>query len=439
MLTLQGNSHRLCDGVNRRDFLKIGAFGLGGLGLADILRLQARGDAAKTAHKGIIMVYLPGGPSHIDMYDLKPDAPVEIRGEFKPIRTNVPGFDICEHMPLQAKIADKFSMVRGIQSVDTHSAELLMRGTMEKPHRPVFGSVVSRIKGATTPLGMPTYVALGGENGSDPADPAYLGKAYEPFKPSGPGMANLSLTKEVTLEQLGDRKKLLGAFDNLRRDLDNRGELAGMDAFTARAIDMISSPRTREAFDLKQEPEEVRNKFGKASRLLLARRLVQAGVSVVTVSLAGTVVPGGDWDTHAGNDQKSETNFSNLKRKLPVYDQAVATLIEDIYERGLDKDICVVVWGEFGRTPKINKNGGRDHWAPAGNALIAGGGLRMGQVVGDTGPKAERSKTTVYTPQNVLATLYKQVLGIDPESTLPDLSGRPVYLVDDRRLIDEIV
>jgi hypothetical protein len=413
--------------------------GLGGLSLVDIFRLQARGGVPASKHKGVIMVYLPGGPSHIDMYDLKPDAPVEIRGEFKPIPTNVPGLDICEHMPLQAKIADKFSIVRGIQSVDTHSAELLMRGTMEKPHRPVFGSVVSRIKGATTALGMPSYVALGGENGSDPADPSYLGKAHEPFKPSGPGMANLSLSKEVSLNQLQDRKTLLGSFDNLRRDLDTRGDLAGMDAFTSRAMEMISSPKTREAFDLKNEPEEVRKKFGPATRLLLARRLVEAGVSVVTVSLAGTVVPGGDWDTHAGGDQKSETNFSNLKRKLPVYDQAVHALVTDLYERGLDKDICVVVWGEFGRTPKINKTGGRDHWAPAGNAFICGGGLKMGQVVGDTGPKAERSKGTVYTPQNVLATLYKHVLGIDPEATLPDLSGRPVYLVDDRRCIEELL
>jgi uncharacterized protein (DUF1501 family) len=201
---------------------------------------------------------------------------------------------------------------------------------------------------------------------------------------------------------------------------------------------MISTPKAREAFDIRREPEAVRNKYGKASRFLLARRLVEAGVSVVTLSAAGTIFPGGDWDTHAGTDQRSETNFGNLRRKLPEYDNAVHALVTDLHERGLDKDVAVVVWGEFGRTPKINKTGGRDHWAPAGNVLIAGGGLKMGQVIGDTGPKAERSRTTVYTPQNVLSTLYR-VLGIDPGMTLPDFSGRPMYLLDEREPITELV
>jgi hypothetical protein len=440
MLTFTGARHRLCDGISRRDFFKVGALGLGGLTLADLLKLRASGKATSGSAKSVIMVYLPGGPSHIDMYDLKPDAPVEIRGEFKPIPTNVPGFDICELMPLQAQIADKYSIVRGLQSVDTHSAEMLMRGTLGGPvKRPVFGAVVSKMRGGTGESGMPHYVALGGENGADSGDPSYLGTAHKPFT-GGAGLANLSLVKGVSPEQLTDRKVLLNSFDTLRRELDAKGDLPGMDAFTARALEMIATPRVRDAFDVSKEPKELLEKYGTAKRLLQALRLVQAGVSVVTVSVAGTVVPGGDWDTHAGTDQRSETNFGNLRRKLPVYDKAVHALVTDLYERGLDRDICVVVWGEFGRTPKINKNGGRDHWAPAGNVLIAGGGLKMGQVVGDTGAKAERdrSRGTPYTPQNVLSTLY-HFLGIDPETTLPDFSGRPMYLLDEREQISEIV
>ncbi|MBY0521957.1 MAG: DUF1501 domain-containing protein [Gemmataceae bacterium] len=441
MLTFLESSHRPCDGVSRREFFKVGALGLGALTLSDLLRLKAVGATEeKATPKSIIMVYLPGGPSHIDMYDLKPDAPVEFRGEFKPIQTNVAGMDICELMPLQAKIADKFSIVRGLQSVDTHSAEMLMRGSLGGPtKRPVFGSVVSRMRGGAGANGMPHYVSLGGENGSDPGDPAYLGAAHKPFS-GGQAMSNLSLHKDVNATQLADRKQLLKAFDNLNREIDTRaGDIGGMDTFNQRALEIISSTKVRDAFDINKESQQVRDHYGKnATRFLQARRLVEAGVSVVTCSAAGTMFPGGDWDTHAGGDQKSETNFSNLRRKLPEYDKAVHALVTDIYERGLDKDVAVVVWGEFGRTPKINKTGGRDHWAPAGNVFIAGGGLKMGQVVGDTGLRAERSKGTVYTPSNVLSTLYR-VLGIDPETTLPDFMGRPMYLLDEREPIAELV
>ncbi len=444
MLTFLESSHRPCDGISRREFFQIGALGLGSLTLADLFRLRARGAVEeKSKPKSVIMIYLPGGPSHIDMYDLKPNAPVEIRGEFKPIPTTVPGFDICELMPLQAKIADKFSMVRGLQSLDTHSAEMLMRGTLGGPvKRPVFGSVVSRMRGGTGPAGMPQYVALGGENGADPGDPSYLGAAHKSFGGGGGGLGSLSLVRGVNSAQLADRKKLLQSFDSLNRELDTRaGDMAGLDTFHARALEMISSTKVRDAFDVNKEPLRIREKYGKnAERFLRARRLVEAGVSVVTLSAAGTMFPGGDWDTHAGTDQKSETNFGNLRRKLPEYDRAVHALLTDIYDRGLDQDVAVVVWGEFGRTPKINKNGGRDHWAPAGNVLIAGGGLKMGQVIGDTGPKAERdrSRSTPYTPQNVLATLYR-ILGIDPETTVPDFSGRPMYLLDEREPIAELV
>jgi len=437
MLDILGSRLRMCDHVARRDFLRIGALGIGGLTLADVLRARAENPTHKP--KSVIMVYLPGGPSHIDMYDLKPDAPVEVRGEFKPIHTNVPGLDVCELMPLHAKIANRFSVVQGVQTIDTHSAEFLMRGVQGTPKRPVFGSVVSKVRNGAGPGGMPSYVALGGENGADPGDPTYLGAAQKPFTPGGATSKNLSLVQGVTLDQMGDRKKLLASFDTIRRDIDAaNGALTGMDAFTSRALEMIASPKVREAFDVSKEPQKLRDQYGPATRLLLALRLVQAGVSVVTVSVAGTVVPGGDWDTHGKNDGRTETNWQNLRRKLPVYDNAIHTLITDLYDRGLEKDVCVVVWGEFGRTPKINKDGGRDHWAPSGSVLFAGGGLKTGQVVGDTGPKAERARGNAYSASNVLSTLYHH-LGIDPEMTFPDFTGRPMYILDDRRKVDELL
>jgi hypothetical protein len=441
MLTLEGaRRHRLCDGLSRRDFFKVGALGLGGLTLADVLRARAAAPG-RTLPRSVIMVYLPGGPSHLDLYDLKPDAPVEIRGEFKPIRTNVPGVDICELLPLQAQIADKYAIVNGLQCVDTHSAELLMRGHLGGPvRRPVFGSIVSRFRGGTSPDGMPHYVALGGENGADSGDPSYLGTAHRPFKPGGESMNSLRLVRGVSPEQLADRKQLLNSFDTLRRELDVQGEMAGMDAFTARALEMIVSPKVRDAFDVSKEPKEIQDRYGPGKRLLQALRLVQAGVSVVTVSVAGTVVPVGDWDTHGKNDGRKFGQFDDYRQRLPVFDKVIHAFLTDLYERGLDREVAVVIWGEFGRTPKINKDSGRDHWAPAGHAMIAGGGFRMGQKIGDTGPRGERERgrSAPYTPANVLATLYG-FLGIDPERTLPDFSGRPMYLLDDREPIAELL
>ncbi|MFO0866331.1 MAG: DUF1501 domain-containing protein [Gemmataceae bacterium] len=387
------------------------------------------------------MVYLPGGPSHIDMVDLKPNAPEEIRGEFRPIATNVPGVNVCELLPLHARIADKFAIVNGLQCIDTHSAELLMRGHLGGPtRRPVFGSVVSRLRGGTRPNGMPHYIAMGGENGSDPGDPSYLGTAHRPFKLGGEGMSSLSLLRSVSPEQLAERRRLVGEFDTLRRDIDAHGEMAGMDTFTVRALEMISSPRVRDAFDVSKEPPIVRERYGSGTRLLQALRLAEAGVSVVTVSVAGTVLPVGDWDTHGKNDGRRFGQFEDYRQRLPVYDRLIHTFITDLYQRGLDRDVAVVIWGEFGRTPRINRDGGRDHWAPAGHALIAGGGFAMGQTIGDTGPRGERERrrSTPYTPANLLATLYR-FLGIDPAATLPDLTGRPMYLLDEREPIAELL
>ena len=395
------------------------------------------------------MVYLPGGPSHIDMYDLKPDAPAEYRGEFKPIRTNVPGVDVCELMPRHAAIADKFTILRGLKTQGNHDPTELLTGIpaaasgrIGPVRRPAFGCVLSKLRGADGPI--PPYVSVSDhrllQSYDDPEEPAYLGAAYRPFSIQGQVMKDLTLTSDVTTERLEDRKSLVHAFDSMRHDLDNAQQtLAGMDSYTARALQMIASTEVREALDLSREPEAIREKYGAGIDFLRARRLVEAGVSVVSVASRFPVRipdvndPGG-WDTHG-------SNFKILRAKLPMYDQAVCALLTDLADRGLDKDVAVVIWGEFGRTPKIGDStpDGRGHWQPAGCVLLAGGGLRTGQVVGETDRRAENPRFRHYTAQNVLATLY-HVLGIDAGAiTLPDFGGRPQYLLDDPEPIAALV
>jgi hypothetical protein len=405
----------LCDGVSRRAFLRIGALGLGGLCLTDVLACQARAaDKSRRSKKSVIMIYLYGGMPHLDMYDMKPEAPAGIRGEFKPISTNVPGIDICELMPKQATIADQLAIIRNWEGHGGHNPLELLTGVPEGSKRPAFGSVVSRLHGAIQD-GMPQYVASG-LNGPT----AYLGKAYEPFVPNGDLMKNLQL--RISQDELADRRALLQSFDTLRRDLDVG--MDGLDALNARALEMVASNQVRDALDVTKEPESIRSKYGKASNWLMARRLVEAGVAVVSLSGAG------DWDTH-------ENNFPVMRKLMPDYDQAVHALVTDLHERGLDQDVAVVVWSEFGRTPKINDKAGRDHF-PTGSVLMAGGGFKRGQVVGATDSRAERSTSVPYRAANVLATLYGH-LGIDPATTLPDHNGRPMYLLDDRRAIAELL
>lgn len=449
MLRLTGNRlGKTCDGINRRTFLQAGTLGLGGLTLADLLRLQAQGAVrSDSAPKSVIMVYLAGGPSHIDMYDMKPDAPAEIRGEFKPSRTNVSGLDICELMPLQTKIADKLAVIRGFQTFGGHDATEMTTGFHPKARRPAFGSVVSRAL-PSDGRGLPPYVSLIQESNLPfGEDAAYLGPAHQPFSLNGPGKADLKLAAGMTLDRLSSRAGLLQSFDNMRRDLEVRRELTGMDAYTAKALDMVASSKTLEAFDLSREPLPTREKYGKLPgtiQFLLARRLVEAGVRVVTL--------GGGWDNGGGagasgnlsNWDTHTDNFPRLRKQLPNLDHALHTLISDLAERGLDRDVAVVACGEMGRSPRVGKANdgsqvsasGRDHWQ-TGFALLSGGGLRMGQVVGETDRYGGRSKGRPYTMQNLLATLY-HVLGIDTGMTFPDHFGRPQYLLDDREKINEL-
>jgi hypothetical protein len=424
MLTLWGAKERFCDGLSRRGFLKIGALGAG-LTLAEMLRLKALAGETGTRPKSAIMIYLPGGPSHMDMYDLKPEAPAEFRGEFKPIDTNVPGVQICEHMPLQAKMWDKLSCVRSIISVDEHSDSLVMTGYSENINRqaqhPCFGAVMSKVR-SNANSAVPPFVSLRGM--SRGTEPGFLGVAHRPFTPSGQGLANLKLVQGVNETRLDARKELLEGFDDVRREIDASGTMQGLDAFTTRAFDMITSGAVRNALDLNKEDAKVREKYKGAEQFLTARRLVEAGVGCITLSIGG-------WDTHG-------QNFQTLKRQLPIVDRGVASLIQDLHDRGLDKDVVTIMWGEFGRTPKINNNAGRDHWAPVMGAMIAGGGLKMGQAIGTTTARGERPKDRPYTASQVLATIYRAV-GINPAMTFPNGAGRPMYVLDDRDPVVELM
>lgn len=450
MLTLWGPTRRFCDHLNRRDFLRVGALGIGGLTLADLLRLRARAGEGSSA-RSVIMVCLAGGPSHIDTYDLKPNARSEYRGDFRPIRTNVSGFDVCEHFPRQARLADKLAVVRTVQFVEPmqHELQEVYTGFPKAAKRPAFGSVVSRFRGARDGR-LPCYVSLDQYvgNQAEVESPQYVGEAHRSFVFGGAGVKDLGLQKTLTTDRLADRKQLMAAFDTIRRDVDARHDFAALDAFSRQALDIVTSPKAREAFDLTREPEPVRRRYGApgakytygndprptnpwpADKFLLARRLVEAGVGVVTVRI-------GTWDYH-GTASGTGNIFTGLKTQLPLLDQSVAALVSDLHERGLDKEVVVLVWGEFGRTPRINNVGGRDHWPACGFALFAGGGLRTGQVVGETDGRAGLPKNRAVGAQNVLATVY-HALGIDPALTLPDFTGRPLPLLDDREPVAELV
>jgi hypothetical protein len=434
MLTLSqssGSGH-----PSRRSFLQAGALLCGSLTLADLLRLRAQG-AATGGRKAVIMVYLNGGPSHVDMYDLKPAAPVEYRGDFLPTQTNVPGFDICELFPLQAKLADKLAIVRNMQfQQQGHTAPELYTGFL-RGERPAIGSVVSKLRSAAGEVSeLPPNIYIGDAN--HVGKPGFLGKLHEAFIPDEK-TANIKLPTGLSLDRIDDRRQLRNSFDRLRRDVDDgRGNMASVDAFTDQAIAMVTTNRARDAFDVSLEPASVREKYGKGTEYLQARRLVEAGVPMVTITPRNHNLPkdcNGQWDHH-------DHIFRCLRAILPQYDQSIHALVTDLHERGLQDDVAVVVWGEMGRTPRVGTQSGtvagRDHWPQAGFALFAGGGLRMGQVIGATDRRGELPASDPYTPQNVLATLY-HVLGINPATTLLDHQGRPHYLLDDRRKIRELI
>ena len=446
MLSLFGHGSKLCDGVTRRDMLRIGSLTLGGLSLTDILRAEQQ-SGRTNKHKAVIMIYMCGAPGHQDMYDLKMEAPSEIRGEFKPIPTNVDGIEICEHMPRMASIMDKCVPLRSVYgSPDgAHDSFICYTGrtTRNQPPGgwPSMGSVTSRILGPVNQA-VPPFVGLSPDAGhppyGSPGLPGFLGVAHAAFRPSGPAAEDMKL-RNMTGDRLSNRRALLTSVDSLRRDIDASGTLDGMDAITEQAFNILTSSALAEALDISKEPEATRERYGKGDpnrfgdgaprnleHFLMARRLVEAGCRIVTLNF-------GRWDFHSDN-------FNGMKNThLPQFDQGLSALIEDLHQRGMAEDVAVIAWGEFGRTPRINKDAGRDHWPQVGGGLLAGGGFRTGQVIGATDRLgAEIAERPVHFSE-VLAALYRH-LGIDPESTkLNDLTGRPQYLLEKTTPLQELI
>lgn len=439
MLDILGRAFRNCDGVSRRDVLKVGALAVGGLALPDLLRFKAQA-AGVPKDTAVIQIFCGGGPSHIDMYDMKPHAAAEVRGEFQEISTNVPGLRISEHLPLQAEVMDKFAVVRSVaHTTSAHGIASQWILTGHNPLRvtkdnifPSCGSIAAKLRGPNQP-DMPPYVAVPRRISFGSA--AYLGAAYNPFTlgkdPNDKDfyVRNLKPVEGITVDRLGSRRDLLAGFDQMRRDVDLNGDLLGMDSFYRDALGMITSDRAAKAFDINDEDPKLREKYGRTNigqNCLLARRLVEAGVTYVTC------LSGGGFDTH-------ENNFSRLKKvTLPRYDRAIAALVSDIYERGLDKKVLVMAFGEFGRTPRINKDAGRDHWPGAMSMLLAGGGLKVGQMVGETDSKAAYPISKPYTPGSVLSTMYR-VMGVDHKHVFYDGSSRPIPVLPEGEPIRELI
>ena len=434
MLTIRSHSpSRFCDGVSRRSFLKIGGLALGGLALPQLLEAEARAGIRKS-HKAVIMIYLPGGPPHQDMYDLKNDAPSEVRGPFKEIPTNVPGIRICEHLPRMAAMMDKLVPIRSIVGAEGGHDNFQCftgRPTRSQPPGgwPMFGSLISKLQGPAD-AGVPPFVGLENKTKHRPynlATPGFLGVPHKSFQPEGDGKTDLILN-DLSVERLADRKNLLASFDHFRRDVDGSGLMDGLDAFQQQAFGVLTSSKLAAALDYTKEAPRTIAAYGKGDpalrgdasprlneQFLIARRLVEAGARAVTVSF-------GFWDYHGQNHKTAKQDF-------PMLDQAVTALVQDLHDRGLDKDVSVVVWGEFGRTPTINKDAGRDHWPRVSAGLLACGGMKTGQVIGATDRLGGECSERPVRFGDVFATLY-QNLGLDAHSTITDLSGRPQYLVE---------
>lgn len=431
--------------VSRRQIVRSATLGFAGLGLADVLRLQAGAAPDQKRAKSAIMIFLSGGPSHLDMYDMKPEAPLEYRGEFLPIRTNVPGIEICELMPMQAKIADKFAILRGVQLANLHTGNAFYSGYgwQESPRasipgearRPAIGSVVSRLRPGAKDI--PPYVSI--ENPVDWERAYYAGIEHEPVRFSSSSardaIDNMCCHKNITADRLTSRRDLLETLGDPRGRIAAGDASRSIDSFQHRAMEIVASTRVRDAFDLKQESAADRARYGEGQynhgphpgkSLLMARRLIEAGVSVVTVAVHG-------WDTHSHN-------FKSLREMLPVLDQALYALVSDLSDRGQLDETVIVMSGEFGRTPRIGDQtpDGRGHWPEAGFLWIAGGGLRTGQIVGTTDGRGEKIIGKPIGIQSVLATVYRQ-LGIDPSATIFDHNGRPQYILENRDVVSELI
>jgi hypothetical protein len=432
-----------CEGFHRRDFLKIGAGGLFGLTLPQLLRLEAQASPAeqrKRRANAVIMLWLGGGPSHQDMWDLKPCAREGIRSLFKPIPTKASGVQISEHLPKTAQVADKIAIVRSLyHSIPAHGPASVFMTTGNKPtpalEYPSMGSLTAKLM--KTEKGIPPYVHFGNLNGDRGGGAGYLGTAYNPFLVEGNGggkrgsfrVRGIQLPADFTLDELEKRDKLFKGFEETFRSLEQSADLVeGFDAFHKQALEILRSDKTKKAFDLNQEPPKMRERYGSTpfgQGVLAARRLVESGVRFVTISLGG-------WDTHANN-------FDRLsKQLLPSLDQTLSALVDDLDARGLLDSTIVYCAGEFGRTPKINKNAGRDHWARSMAVVLAGGGIKRGYVHGSTDAQGMAPVAEPCTPDDICATIF-HCLGIDPHTELMTATGRPIQLFREGRVLEKLL
>ncbi|MFT4639115.1 MAG: hypothetical protein ACI8T1_002439 [Verrucomicrobiales bacterium] len=436
--------HQNCQGMGRRDFLQLGMHGLAGLGLADLLRLRAEATAntGMASDTRCILVWLDGGPTHHESFDPKPDAPSEIRGDFKPISTNVPGIQFSESVPKLAAIANKLSVIRSICHKDPNHGggnHYMMTGAPTPvpvscgafvTFHPSFGSVVSHHRGVQK--GMPAYMTLPRQSRS--GGPNFLGAEHAPLVVDGnPNsksfrVRDVVLPKSISEGRAQRRRDLRSSLDRLTRFRDQQANdpALAFDSYYDQGLELVTSKAAQAAFDIHQEPEAVRERYGRndfGQRLLLARRLVEVGVPFVTVYHGG-------WDHHT-------VIFDSLKKKMPAVDQGLATLISDLDDRGLSDNTLVIMLGEFGRTPKINKDGGRDHWPHAMSVLMAGAGIPGGQVIGATDRNGAYASDNIHSPEDFAASLYTK-MGIDPHQIFHNSAGRPVPLVNGGSSISEL-
>jgi len=444
---------RLCTGpLRRREFMRIGTLALGGLTLPQLLARRTQAGAAVEPDTSVILFWMWGGPSQFETWDMKPDAPAEIRGPLKPIPTVVPGMDICEYMPKQAQRADRFSLIRSLHhEMSAHndgSIEVLTGKTPSVPdptsqarsEHPDFGMIAAWRRGLRSD-GIPQYVGL--QKAPFMTNPGYLGVSHRAFETGDPSVTNfspgnLTLATGIDNSRLDHRRSLVNQFDRMRTDIDCLESLGGVDRFRSAAFTMLTSNRVVDAFDISKESTETRDRYGRhrwGQSCLLARRLAEAGSAVINIDATAPndTTKNFSWDDHAG---AFHLDYAQRER-LPQMDEALCALIDDIYDRGLDKKVLLIACGEFGRTPNVThapKNFsdqiglGRDHWPHAFSALISGGGLRMGQVVGETNARGEHPVRDRVTPQDLLATVYAH-LGIDFSQSVKDLSGRPIPIL----------